>query len=341
MSEDKANIHKNKLFTLKKSLIVIKLIFTFFIAFYIYNLLDFNKLFETLKNSNKALIISAILLLMPNIYMQFLKWHYLINKVKDGRQSRLETLGSVFIGITFGIITPGKVGELGKLFFITNVDRVKLLGYSVFEKIYDLFPVAIFGILSLPFLPHTFFNDFISNRIYAFILFAMISLALLFIALNPSIFRVLLNFINDKFLNNKISKITYSINHLEKKDAIKLLKYSSILNLIFSTQFVLLVVGLSNDYLTKVTSIVEFIILYPASWVAFLIKTLLPFSVGDIGIREGASKIVFALYDIDKESAISAAFMLFVINILFPSLIGLLFIPFLKVLKERRMKRRK
>jgi len=66
----------------------------------------------------------------------------------------------------------------------------------------------------------------------------------------------------------------------------------------------------------------------------------LPFSVGDIGIREGTSKIVFSLYNIDKESAISAAFLLFVINILVPSLIGLFLIPYLKIMKERRIKKR-
>jgi len=345
MSEKKIeNTKVISVFTLKKSLLVVKLIFTFIIAYYIYNILDFKKLFYTIQNSNKSLIIAAILLLVPNLFMQYKKWHYLVDKVKEGKQSRVETLGSVFIGITFGIVTPGKVGELGKLFFISDIDRIKLLGYSIFEKIYDLIPVTIFGLISLPFLPHTFFNNFIFDRVYAFILFLFISFVIIFIALNPSILRVLLNYINEKFLKKKISKVIYSINHLERTDAINLLKYSTVLNLIFSTQFVLLVVGLSNDYLAKGSTIfnstIEFLILYPASWVAFLIKTLLPFSVGDIGIREGASKIVFGLYNIDKESAISAAFLLFVINILFPSLIGLLLIPFLRILKERRSRRR-
>ena len=61
---------------------------------------------------------------------------------------------------------------------------------------------------------------------------------------------------------------------------------------------------------------------------AFLAKTLLPVSFGDLGVRESAAIYFFAQFGISRAAAFNASFLLFLINLLIPSLAGLLIILF-------------
>ena len=65
---------------------------------------------------------------------------------------------------------------------------------------------------------------------------------------------------------------------------------------------------------------------FAASSSAMLVKTLLPISLGDIGIRESASVYFYAKMGISKATAFDASFILFILNILFPSFVGLVIV---------------
>jgi len=57
------------------------------------------------------------------------------------------------------------------------------------------------------------------------------------------------------------------------------------------------------------------------------LKALVPISLGDLGIREASSVYFYSLRGIASTTSLSASLLLFVINVLIPSLIGLIFIP--------------
>ena len=57
------------------------------------------------------------------------------------------------------------------------------------------------------------------------------------------------------------------------------------------------------------------------------VKSLVPLSLGDLGIREAGSVYFYAIRGIPHASALNASLLLFVINILLPSLLGLMFMP--------------
>ena len=314
---------------LKKILSVVKIIIALLIAFYLFNSVDKNKILEIFKNANINYISSALLLLILNLFIQFKKWQYLVRTVNKETSSH-EILGSVFIGITLGFITPGKIGEIGKLFFIANTDRLKLLGLSIFEKLYDTYPVIIFGLISLPFLPGVFFNNFLVVHTNGFIFSLLAIFIILFTALNPGLIQAVLQYLDNRIFhkNKKFEKAIYAIENFEKKNAKTLLFYAVALFLTYSTQLVLLIhslfpVSISDSYI--------------AVWSSIVIKTALPISFGDIGIREGATAFAFNFFDYPKEAAISAAFMLFIINIIIPSIIGIFLIPFLKFISKNKL----
>ncbi|MBN2365264.1 MAG: flippase-like domain-containing protein, partial [Calditrichaeota bacterium] len=55
-------------------------------------------------------------------------------------------------------------------------------------------------------------------------------------------------------------------------------------------------------------------------------KVILPVSVGDLGIREGASVFYYSLMNVPRPAAFNAAFLIFIINFLLPALAGSIFV---------------
>ena len=61
-------------------------------------------------------------------------------------------------------------------------------------------------------------------------------------------------------------------------------------------------------------------------------KTLLPISIGDLGIREGAAIYFLGKVNVLKVHAFNASMVLFLFNVLFPSLVGMFLLHRLTVL---------
>jgi len=100
---------------------------------------------------------------------------------------------------------------------------------------------------------------------------------------------------------------------IPKKSWLRALAWSGLFNLIFFAQFYFLLCGWGAVPARALWGIPLF----------FGIKTLLPFSVMDLGVREGAAVLVFSQLQLDPAVAFNAAFILFVLNALVPGLGGL------------------
>ncbi|MBU4486288.1 MAG: flippase-like domain-containing protein [Candidatus Delongbacteria bacterium] len=299
----------------------IKLIIAIIIGSVVIYNIDAIELRYIVKNADVSYIIFAVSLLPLNLYFQFLKWKYLVDKTADERVPTRQLWVSVFWGISFGFITPGRIGELGKLFAIKNGDKFKLLSISLIEKIYDTFPVIIFGAVSIPFLPHLFFTNSSVMRTNLILFALIISIMTYFTAVHPGLFRMLLNYFKNNILKNniKFNRFCEGLRGFKKHNARVLLFLSSVLFIIYTAQFVLLILAFGD---------IDIFHAFFGVWSAILLKTFLPVSLGDIGVREGTAAYIFNLMDFPASASVSAAFLLFVINILLPASVGVFMIPF-------------
>ena len=57
-----------------------------------------------------------------------------------------------------------------------------------------------------------------------------------------------------------------------------------------------------------------------------LVKSLLPISIGDLGIRESAAIFFLGKIGVHESTAFNASILLFLINLLIPSLVGLVLV---------------
>ena len=78
-------------------------------------------------------------------------------------------------------------------------------------------------------------------------------------------------------------------------------------------------------YLINSFSHINFIHTFVGTSAMMFAKSLLPISIGDLGIREVGSIYFFSLYGISQAAALNASLFLFFINIFIPSILGIYF----------------
>ena len=301
--------------------ISIFIIACFFIGFFLkkslYKINEIVELFTIRRESNDWLLLFVFILLPINWGMESLKWQFLVQK--NERLSFLSSYRGVLSGITLGFATPNGIGDYaGRLLQLKEKNRFKNLGFLFFNRFAQLHITLIAGSTSILFL---FFNAETPDYLYAY-------LALLFfVIINVSIVGLL--FLSSSFFkafyNFKYTKRFYfyfiSLRKINKNDCIRIYVYSSIRYLVFSLQFLLLLIyfHLQSDLLNMAMGIAF----------VFLVKSILP-SFLDLGVREAAAVFYFSETG-QWDSAVAASLVLYFINIVIPTILGLFVLPKLKL----------
>ena len=264
------------------------------------------------KEAQKLLIFAAAILLVPNIYIQYLKWNFVLKLVKANATAK-ETLYSLLVGFTFGFITPGRIGEFGRAFFIKDCPWMKVIGISFVDKFSSLSVILFSGAIGI--------LTLIGKQLHFYallplIIFTIIALLLLrYILVHPELFRSFLYNINIILpFRDKVKLLISSFDNFHRKQAVKLLGMSVIFYFIILMQYFLLISAFEP---------IPIIGCFQAISSTFIVKSMLPISLGDLGIRESAAVFFLGKIGISKTSAFNASILIFTINILIPSIVGL------------------
>jgi uncharacterized protein (TIRG00374 family) len=263
-------------------------------------------------------LVVAVVLLLPNLTLQWGRWHLLLRLDNPGipvSESAVSLLG----GMVSGFVTPGRIGEFGRTLFLRNADPLQAIGLVVIDKLYAFFPVLVGGLWGIVLMLSYHFH-------YATFLFwplsvsaLLVTFAALLVVLHPSWIRaVLYNLSILMPAREKLHRIIHCIDRFEAGQARVQLLLSCLLYCIYIVQFCLLAFAFEaipwTTALTATTSTI-------------FVKTILPISFGDLGIREGASVYFFMKFNVQKATAFNSSLLLFAINVFLPTLIGLIFVP--------------
>ncbi len=295
----------------------IKIIITASLLIYLFSYVQINTIIETFTKANSQLIILSLLLLIPNLYLQYWKWQITCRQF-FGEQSRRKILFSLFYGFPAAVFTPARAGEY--------VGRGLMFKEHSFSDIVLAIFIDKFFTILVTFLIGTAGTLLFVNKFYATNIF--VSLPLLNVFLICFTFAIALLFTKKEWLFTLISPLLKYKLVLKVKEKLLLLKK-------LSNKYVLIMLLISALFL--LCYLLQFMILIAAFslhfdvvnyfWAAVLImftKSLLsPISLSELGVREGAA--VFFLTKIGETSstALNASLALFAINIIIPSLIGL------------------
>jgi len=302
-----------------KSIIIflLKLIIAGGLLTFIISRISLSEIVTAIKFANLTLIGVAFLLVAMNLFLQFLKWKLVCGKILDVTDNK-KILISLFHGITAGSFTPARVGEyFGRAMMFKDKPFIQVTMATVVDKFFMLIVVAFVGALSSIMFLYSYYNLALLTAVGLLILAFTVLGFLIFLTMNPRLWE---NAIVEKLsVSKKIASFFEKISILKKMDLKFSLKLSLITLLFFIciiSQYAILAAAFSNHW-----NILDF------AWAGMLVmfaKSIVPpVAIADLGVREGASVFFLSKFGEIQSVGFNSAIFMFLINILFPAIIGL------------------
>jgi len=301
-----------------KFLWYLKLIVGLLLIYFLYrNIYQHQRITEVWNSATPGYIILGFLLLLPNIFIQFVKWRYILRTYYQDISNAL-VIRSLLFGITLGFITPGNLGELARALYFKNYDRMVITGLNIVDKFSGILIFTTIGLFSLNYLLVTQFHLAGWVGISLTMLNFLVILVLWFLAFNPHwLYRMAGRLPWGSGKRFRLKDLILGIQHLTRRDSAVILSITLCWFVVIIGQYHLLMLAFQ-----KVSLLHSFM----AVSAALFTKVVLPISVGDLGIREGATVYYYSLFAVPKTAAFNTAFLIFFINFLIPALTGSYFV---------------
>ncbi len=282
------------------------------------NLSDLSQAFSSsLSGSNIWLLILTIALVPANWIMESLKWKIIVSPFS--KISLKDSMKVILGGLSFGILTPSRIGEYGGRFYMVEDDeRWKTISATFVGSLSQNIITAILGLAGASYL--LYYSQIMTPYIATSIWYVS-SIAIVI----GIVFYYNIGFVQHivKFLPGKWAKLcdTHS-NFLALLDSsilnriliISLIRYS-----IYALQYVLIL------HFFGIT--VDFVEAGAAVSLIFLIQTGLPFPpILDVLARGEIALTIWALYSENTLGILAATFSIWIINLIIPALIGLIYV---------------
>ena len=261
-------------------------------------------------------IYPVLIIICIHLSCLFFMWRIIVLSVGKIDPGYKMLLHSFFGGRTLGFITPGQTGELLKGMFFASGSRLKGTSLSMIFSGYNMLIRTVLGsfaciyfILYIPdFLKMDVNNSIfvilsISMMISLFLLFCKVKVKDVIVKYSPQQVISLLKLLKDQLKSKSSAQF------------ILLLLIALIANLLAAIAFMIVLLGFDIDALTF-----RGLMAFEAAYFAM---SLLPITPAGIGVREGSRVYFFTLIGCNQTAVLCASFIIFVINIMLPAVIGI------------------
>ncbi len=303
---------------------VAKLITTLLIVSYLYSVINrenkgveeiYSVLTSVFRSDNglKLLLIGALVPL--NWMLEAWKWKLLAQKAV--LISYREALKSTLIGLAVGLAVPAQLGDtIGRIASLHAKNRLRTLGAALISNGIQFYVSIVGGAVSWYIAsPSLALSSEIRLAISSFLI------AILLAGLLVGVFRFeLVNWKSKRGWAIKLKKNVQVVKHYSGKELGTALLVGQVRYLVFVLQFTLALSLFQFSIPTTTLAACVGLIL--------LTKTILPVVnvIGDLGVREFTALYVFEPYQLSSEKVVAATFLIWLINIMGPVLVGLVLI---------------
>ncbi|MCB9233803.1 MAG: flippase-like domain-containing protein [Bacteroidia bacterium] len=281
------------------------------------------ELFLNIPADTGLLLIPAALLLALNLGVEARKWQLLMREFYP--EIALSTaIKAVLSGMTTGIFTPNRLGEYaGRVLYLEEGHRLEATLLTFLDRISQMFITLVSGIVALLIMLGEYgevIEDFFGSKASAQLISLVLGGMLFFIVgfvFNPRFLLLILRRLEIR--KPWAEKVAATLEHVKTGLLRKILLLSMFRYLVFSTQYVLLLYGFGFGG--------NVLLAYGMVAMIFLLKSLVPFvGLSELGVRESAAISIMGLFSIAPWIALKSTLALYVINIIAPSLVGVVFL---------------
>ena len=297
-----------------------------------------NTFFESVLNGNNVIYISSalVLLMIINWGIESLKWKLLIKQAEV--VSFLTSYEAVLGGLAVSVFTPNRVGEfIGRVFILKKTDPLKAILLTIVGSFSQLLVTVVLGTVAYLYFAPRYLSSLMFDSTWLVSGFSLtlvlLSLISVFTFFNISVLHRISILIPEKYS----SRIKGSIDAMADCPTpllVKTVLLSTLRYLVFSTQFYLAIRLIGMDF-----TMLQCMMVVP---VIFLVLAAIPtMALTELGVRGSVSVFLFGLLTVpgvlDAEASlavVSASTLIWVLNIAFPSLAGVLVIFRLKFFRR-------
>lgn len=298
---------------LKKSLPLIGIIILIFLI----KQADVTRIISILRSVDFKYLLVALCFVPVAFILTVFKWHVLLKKQKlqvpFGRLIKFTLMGQFY-----GIVTPGRLGNLVRINYLKKSTRKSYgqCSVSVFlDKIIDLLVVLIFALLGV----FVFVRYLPSKIIYSNIVFLLFILILVIFIVNQKLNKRWLKLIYKKLVPHKYRESLKLVYHSFYKD---FPRYSDVFLVICLSLLTWLILMTGSYFILSSMNIgISWFYLIPALSISTVIS-LLPISISGWGTREAALIMLFSPFSISVEQILAFSILNFFLFSVLQGLVG-------------------
>ncbi len=138
-----------RVFNRKNVIFVLSVFLTLLIFLILFSQINRSQFLESLKNISIPLFIAAQLFLVVPFLLMAYRWKVMIKDYKD--ITLFEGARVFFLSQSFNVVTPSRIGDFGKAFFLRD-KRFNLkvgAGAALLEKLLDFFALIVFSVAGI------------------------------------------------------------------------------------------------------------------------------------------------------------------------------------------------
>ncbi|MGA2824136.1 MAG: lysylphosphatidylglycerol synthase domain-containing protein [Bacteroidales bacterium] len=285
----------------------------------------------------KNMLFIIVLLMLINWGLESQKWRFMIGKIE--RVSFFRAFQAVFTGASISFFTPNRTGEyFGRAFILDKASHVDGILITILGSMSQLLITILTGTLSLlVFIPgflssNAFFSGYIYYGFVVLIIF--LDLLLLFLVVNVRFLAIL----RDKLLRSKLKKFRKHLavfSDFRPRNMAYVIGMSFLRYIVFTIQFLVLL-----KFFSVPVPLFDGVIII--SLIFFVLSIVPTITLTELGIRDSAAVYFFGIYfshsggmsDSILIGILSAATLLWIINLAIPAVIGTFFVFRLKFFRK-------
>jgi hypothetical protein len=254
-----------------------------------------------LRVMDKRLLVGILALKFFTDIFKIWKW-LILARVEEPDFSYWKAFKSFYMGIALAVITPFAIGELGRGALVSQEHKAELSGLVMLDKVFDLATVALFAFSGL----------LILNGVPGLIvILAAVYLAGLVLIQHLVRLAERLDFVG-VFKIKIVGRLAASIRQVPARIVLQ----SALLSVVYFSLFYL------QAYLIMLSYGEAFPLVVVLYFPLITLSTIVPITIGGVGIREGTAILLLRQYGVSEALAFNTFFMHFVIANVVAGLLG-------------------
>jgi uncharacterized protein (TIRG00374 family) len=259
---------------------------------------------EGVRAADPEMLAAAVAIGILFTLLKSYKWCYLVCR-SGGRCTFATALRSYLIGMGAGLVTPGRVGEVSRAYYLPDGERLRGAGLVGVDKLLDL--GAVFSLACV--------GGFIVIGGAVGIGCAAVTAVLLGFLYRPQMpLRFVERLLAGRWGESRIIPVLDAFRALGRIELNVSLAMTYAAYAIVLIEFYLLVLAFEP------VSFGPVLLVFPV----VMLMNVLPITIAGLGVREGTSALLLSQFGVSQEAAVGAAFLIFSFNTLLPGLAGAL-----------------